>query len=395
MVTAEATREPPDAAESLREGLDLLRQSRGQRPWVYRLATSYLHYRDAHPEHHHVSGSEAERAEGLVRRACVKSALSGATSGLLTTSSAVIIAELGPGGVLLGLPTAVLGILGEMIYRLMVHLDLCCDIADVYGIRFDPDEPHDFWQLMSLAFGKVEDGGEAAESDPGKAFVEKVLDAEAHEVGEEIGDKLLGESVLRNVVPVLGIATSSITNWRRTRHMGDVMRRYLRYRRALHDALAADESLVADHFDLLIEGMWFVFTSDGKLSKEEAGLLARKVQALPKAEQKRVLSAFTGDESAWVRRLSTIPDARRDAFLHAIQVAAAVDKEVTLPEEKLLAKTFHALGRTFDPKVVEKMVHTLEVVGVLPKAPLPPKSEGAAAASHRRRGSSRKQRQEP
>ena len=69
--------------------------------------------------------------------------------------------------------------------------------------------------------------------------VSKVSDVEREQVGEQVGRKVLGESVARNVIPFVGIATSAVTNFLVTRRLGNTVRRYMRYERAMHDAFAA------------------------------------------------------------------------------------------------------------------------------------------------------------
>jgi hypothetical protein len=55
----------------------------------------------------------------------------------------------------------------------------------------------------------------------------------------------------------------------------------------------------------------------------------------------------------------------RDEFLHALQVAAAVDKHVGLPERKILRRAAHHLERPFDVAELEKMMLEFEEFGVL------------------------------
>ncbi len=66
-----------------------------------------------------------------------------------------------------------------------------------------------------------------------------------------------------------------------------------------------------------------------------------------------------------------MPERTRDAFLHALEVAAAVDKEVGLPERKILRRAAHALGREFSQERVEKMIAQFEETGELSAEPAP------------------------
>ena len=51
--------------------------------------------------------------------------------------------------------------------------------------------------------------------------------------------------------------------------------------------------------------------------------------------------------------------------MHLLEVAAAVDKEVGLPERKILRRAAHALGREYSQERVEQMIREFEESGVL------------------------------
>ena len=115
--------------------------------------------------------------------------------------------------------------------------------------------------------------------------------------------------------------------------------------------------------------MWFVFTADGKLVPEEVACLAKLLHKLPPEARHAVTHRFVEDELDWTERLARgVPEGSRDAFLHALEVAAAVDKEVDVPERKILRRAARALGRDFDFKRVERMMAEFEERGVLSEA---------------------------
>lgn len=305
---------------------------------------------------------QSERARRAIRRACVKSMLTGASAGVVSTGATVATAQTEGALALVAAPVAAAAVGGEMIYRAMVHLELTCELADIFEVRFDAKNPDDLWRLFALIF-KAEQ--HRNDDDPGKDLVHRVMHVEGEQVGEAIGAKLLGESVVRNLIPVVGIASSSITNWMLTQRLGDTVRRYMRYQRALGDALAALEKVCGEHFDLFIEGLWFLFSADGRLSHEEAAVLANLLMRCDPIERQAIAARFDEDEIDWIERLSVIPDNVREPFLYAMEVAGAVDKSVSLPERKILRRTARALGLPFDPERAERMMKSLDAVGVL------------------------------
>jgi hypothetical protein len=306
----------------------------------------------------------AARARKAIRWAAVKSAISGATAGSISTGATIFTAETeGFGGLVAG-PVAALAIGGEMVYRAVLHVDLACELATIFGVALDPDDDHDLWRLYGLAFGTHKHG--ANEDDPGKELVEKVTHAEGEQVGEKIGQKVLGESVMRNIVPVAGIFASAITNYLMTRRLGDTVRRYMRYQHALDAEESRAVEACQTQLDLLIEGIWFIFSADGRLTPEEAAFLAHMLRKLDPLRRHATIARFVEDELDWTVRIKTeVPEGMRDAFLHLLEVAAAVDKEVGLPERKILRRAARSLGREFSEERVRRMIQELEDTGVL------------------------------
>lgn len=346
------------------EGLitDRPRESRG---WFTRVAAWYLKRRYGQSREAVAvmdSRTETERAHAVIRMACVKSALTGATAGVLSTSATVLTAETEGLAAIVTVPAAAFAIGGEMFYRAIVHLQMTCDLADIFEVPIHPDDPADFWRIYALAFRAEKERGE---EDPDKALVERIVDVESHEVGESIGSRLVGESVMRNLVPFAGIAVSSISNWRMTRRVGDTVRRFYRYQRALNDAFEEAAHVCAAHMDLLVEGFWYIFTADGNLNDEEAAVLASLLDRLDPVMRAAVTQRFGEDEGEWADRIEAVPEGMRDAFMHALEVAAAVDKEVTLPERKVLRRAAKHLEREFDQRRIDQLIREFGEVGVM------------------------------
>ena len=340
--------------------------------WFARLLAFYLRHREATRDARHARHAKAkarnetavERANAAITKACVQSAFSGGAVGMASTGATLVTASTEGVGGLVALPIAALAITSEMALRTWCHIDLICELADVYGVHFDPDDPDDLWRLCALAFDAHEE--EASETDPGKKIVGELTHVEPEEVGEKIGHKLLGESVMRSIVPFIGIAASAITNYKLTKRLGDTTRRYMRYQRAMHDALDEAIAKCQTHLPLLVEGMWFVFVADGQLSPEETGCLATFLKRFDKTTRELVMSRLIEDEYDWLERLTRdVSPAMRPLFFHALEVAAAVDKNVGLPERRLLRSAARRLGLTFDAKHVDEMMTEFQTRGFL------------------------------
>jgi len=332
--------------------------------WFGRLASAYLARRLARARvaSDAATIAESERAKTAIRSACVKCALTGAASGTVTTAAELLTAETGGLAALATVPVAALTVGGEMVFRAVVHLGLTCDLAEIFGVPFDARDRTAFWRLCALAFGISSDGDGSA--DLGQQLVKSMLQPDQG-VGSSIGSMLLSESVLRNIVPVVAPVTSSAASWRMTRRLGETVSSYMRYHRAFRDEMLEVGYRCEAHFGLLAEGLWFLFSADGRLSPEETAVLAYLVRLLPADERPLVMARFVEDEQEWQQRLTELPENERDDFFHALEIAATVDKVVTLPERRLLRGAARVLGRKYDDARIAQMVKDFGDVGVL------------------------------
>ena len=357
-----------DSLEEAMEGDGGTAERESPSGWFPRLAQWYIRRRYRHGipvvSAREAARAETDRAESAITWACIRSSVTGAAAGSLSTLAALVTAETEGFGGIIAVPAALVSIGGEMLYRSVVHLELTCQLADIFGVPIDPEQQDDIFRVYGLIF-RTEKEKKPEQDDPGAEMVHRVADVEVEEVGESIGSKVLGESVARNVLPVVGIVVSSVTNWRLTSRLGNTVRRYMRYQRAFTDAFARAEAACDHHFDLLVEGIWFIFTADGRLNHEEAAILGRLLQQMSPEERAAIRPRFTEDEYDWADRLRSLPDEVRDSFLHALEVAAAVDKDVSLPERKILRRAYRKLDRDFDPKRLDRMMQEFEDVGVL------------------------------
>ncbi len=338
------------------------------RGWFTRLVRRHIEKRGARP-HLKVPADDHnahERAHAATRWACIKAALTGAAAGAVSTGATLVTAQTQGVMGLVAVPLATLAIGGEMMMRAMLHVDLTWELAEIYGVRFNPTDDDDVWRLYALVFETHEHDDES--EDPGKQLVHDVGEAEGEDIGHRIGKQVMGESVMRNIVPFVGIVSSAVTNYVMTRRLGETVRHYMRYQRAIADSFGHATELCQDHLGLLIEGIWFLFSADGKLLAEEAAILAHLLTRLPESERLEVTHRFVEDEHDWAVRVEAeIPEAHREVFLHALEVAAAVDKNVSLPERKILRRAARALDLPYDPQRLERLIEEFSATGVLEK----------------------------
>ena len=299
------------------------------------------------------------QAQRVIRRACAKAAVTGALSGAASTAAVVATAETEGAAAVVALPLAAAAVGAEMATRTVFHVDLACELAEVFDVRVGTST--DAARLLSVALGAAADG---EGDDLGRGAIEgATVDRDA--IIEQAANALVGESVLRNVLPFVGIVSSAVTNVVITRRLGRRLRRAFRYEHEMRAALDAAEKPLERNIELLVEGLWFVFTADGRLTAEETICLAERLDGLEEDVRRRVLERFTADEADWLRRLEDTPAEGRASFLRVLEVAAALDKSLSLPEEKLLRRVAEVFHLEFEPARVSGMIEQLERTGAL------------------------------
>ncbi|UQA55514.1 hypothetical protein [Polyangium aurulentum] len=319
--------------------------------------------------------TEAGHGRALVRKTALLSAGAGATSGLISTGGAALAAGTAGVGALVAAPASVLGAAADTVLRVVMHTRMACKLADLFDLRFDPDEPADVWAIFSLALGNEDTPAEAER--PGERL-EHLAQVDLTEFAKGLGGRLFGASLLRSVIPVVGVISSSVTNYTVTKRLGETVRRYVRYRAAF-DRVLSDKRLGPAR-DRLFEGLWFLFVADGRLKPEETALLSTLLRGCPPSSHAR-LDERLADPIGWYLKLGEIPEEARVIFYHALEIGAAVDKIATLRERKLLQRAAEALGLRYDEARLERMMRELDAVGMLFEQVSTEKAEALKAAA--------------
>lgn len=357
---------PPAALHPLRDfaeklGRELRFEDLRSGAWHTRLVTAYVRHYDARragtPPAVHASETEA-----LIRRACKEAALVGASAAGISTSAAVFTLDTGFVGALVAVPVAGAAMGLDTMLRSLIQARMMCDVASSFGLRVDPDDPWDLLHLHALTSGSEtwEDADHG-----GAGLVGRMLTEDREVAERRLGNRLVGESVLRNLLPFASVVTSSVTSWRRTRRLGNAAVEYARYRRALDDAFSAVRAVDARCVELLIEGAWCLFGTDGELRAEATVMLEHLLRNSPSSARKRLLERLGEDEAQWVERLHEVPEPARDAFLHALEVIAAVDLSMSNAEWSLLRQAAAALNRPLRRERVQALLKQLRAHGVI------------------------------
>lgn len=165
----------------------------------------------------------AEKSERAIRRACIRSALLGAVSGVTSTVAAVIAVETGGAGLAVAAPAAAMVAAAEVTARAALHVELAATLATVHGDDADASGPFGRALLADLL------RAEAVEDARKLAVVSEAANAGGRELAANLRTSAIRRSreAARGMIPVLGIALASWDAWRGTRRAGDAMLRRL------------------------------------------------------------------------------------------------------------------------------------------------------------------------
>jgi hypothetical protein len=314
--------------------------------WFDRLTTLYLKHHDRQLLAPYTPGFDDElqaRAEAVIARSAIQAALLGSGTAALSTGAIWLTSETGGYGGLLALPLAAAGIGGDMVGRALLHLQMTCEIADLYGVGFQPEDQGDLAQLYAIAFG-VEEYDEE-ESDRGRRLIERIAVLRERETGAAIGSKLTSESLLRNLIPFVGIPISAYGSHRLTKRIGRAVHQYVRYR-AVVDPLIEDFD--TDSLDILIEGIWFALSAEGPVHPAGVAILAHLVDLRAHEVRDELTSRFLEDDSQWIDRLKAVRPEIRTRMQRALEAAATVESPVPESRIAMLRRAADTLNQELD-----------------------------------------------
>ncbi len=308
-------------------------------------------------------GLDAEaRAERHITQVAFKASAAGALASAGASTGELLSLVTEGLGAPVGVPAAMLSMGLEATYTALLQIDLACDLASIHGVPFDPDDAGEIATLFAVAL-EVEMKAKAKETGPvggpekteAEGLTARLLDLEESEVATRIGRKLIEDSVMKNVVPFVGVAISARWNYVATRLLGAKANRYLRYRGAIRRAFARVACGPSVDPMLLIEGAWLIATSDGEPTHEEVMAIALLAEALGRGEKLDVSAARMDDEDEWLDRLARTPAESHASILDTLYLVAATDRELQSAERRILRRVGKALGRAIDYERVEQI----------------------------------------
>lgn len=288
----------------------------------------------------------AERIKMASRYAALEGVLS---AGAYTGAVAATIGSAG-GASPITLPAAAVTLLIDLAFTTQCQLRLAWDIAVLYSIPLDIEDPDDLWKLIRIAF--TIKGGEFAREGLPKAvplfvrpLIKKVYSGGVLAAGRSfpvVGKFLLQRNVIKIGLPVIGVPLAAVLNRQTTLAAGRHARAIFRNEARIIE-VATHLAERTQHPESLLWVAWLMIVADPKITDDETQLMRHLVRLMHEhhaVSDDRLRRVVDIDPDEVWERLARESGDLRD-LVDAAAAVARVDGDIT----KLEQATLDELGR--------------------------------------------------
>lgn len=269
----------------------------------------------------------------------------GITSSLYTGAIAATIGSLG-GASPAAFPAGVATFMVDLTYITQLQMRLAYDIAVIYRIPLDVDDPEDMMKLVRVAFGIK--AGEVARSStkfvPGlvRQVLKKYYSGPVLAAAKSlpfVGKHLLQRNIIKFGIPGVGIPFTILVNRYTTmaagRHATSVFRDEA-------EVIELADTLIrrTQHLRLMLWVAWLVINADGKITDAERLLfqwLTRLARERHQVDDEQLANVITIDPDEVWRRVDAEPGDLSDV-VYAAERVATVDGDLNTHEKALVAE---------------------------------------------------------
>ncbi|MBN1563798.1 MAG: EcsC family protein [Anaerolineae bacterium] len=307
--------------------------------------------------------SPDEIADKLISVTVRYAAIAGGISGVsATTTQLTTIASAG-----MTLPVF-LGVIGvEMLYLARIQMRLVLDLAVVYDLQLDPDDPEDILLVFGYALGvaPTEALGSALTKvvvptitkDTIKRHITKGTLEAVQQFGRSIGIKILQRTIIKYAVPIASAAIGSGYNYTMTKSIGMVAKAHFKRRDMAVEDLRTLFSRQQTYDLVFPAAIMYMAGIDGKITDAERELYRSMVARMDFADHEQAeFHKLSRDENALIERIASLDSSdMRQSLLDALGLIAAYDGELDESEQKFLERIALEFDLTFDLVALEQM----------------------------------------
>lgn len=280
-----------------------------------------------------------------IKMAARYAALEGAASA--AAYSGAVVATIGSAGGAspLTLPAAAATFVIDLAFTTQLQIRLAYDVAVLYRIPVDIDDPDDLWDLVKVAFSIK--GGELVREGVLKAvpvvvrpLIKKIFSGATLAAVQSlpvIGTYLLQRNLIKIGIPIVGIPLATALNFWTTHLAGRHARQvYRNDARVIEVAERLSER--TQHPQLLLWIAWLVIQADPGIDDDEALLfrhltrLVRETHNVTDEQLARVI--ITDEDQVWARVEAEEGDL--SDLVSAAELVAGIDGKITTSERAVI-----------------------------------------------------------
>lgn len=292
----------------------------------------------------------------------------GLSAGAYTGAVAATIGSVG-GASPLTLPAAATSFVADLLYVSSLQLRLAHDIAVLYRVPLDLEDPEDLWKLIRIAFAIK--SGEAGREVVGKGvpvlvrpILKKIYGGSTLAAAKSlpvVGKHLLQRNVIKFSIPAVGVPLSMGINYWSMRTAGAAAAKVFRSEARIVEAARHLTDRTAHRAELLWV-LWLVIKADGLVHENERLLLKQVTGILGDLESE--LAALTQLEATidldhkQVWSMLEAADGDLTPLYDAGVVAAALDGKINVNELTALKKLAYYCSAEFDEQAIRRAATT-------------------------------------
>lgn len=309
-----------------------------------------------------------EIAEKLVSITVRHATIAGAITGAAMTAN--MIATLSSFGMTAALMVGAIG--AEMLYLARIQMRLVLDLAVLYDLQLDKDDPEDMMMILGYAMGVaptelvgkgVQVATRGATEYAVKKYVSKGSLKALQDFGKKIGIRILQRSVLKYTVPVVSAVVGSSYNYVTTKALGKIAQSHMSNRGQVTEELRLLVSRQNTYTIAFPAAAMYMAQIDGEVSAKEKefyrALLSRmSFEHHAQAEFQKLLNS----EENILEAIAQLKDAGlKNSLLEVLILMAVYDGKLVEVERDFLIKTASSLDLPLDIDDVERRARDYQI----------------------------------
>lgn len=278
-------------------------------------------------------------------------------------ASAGLIASIPSGGVTTAIWLSSIG--AEIMCVAMLQLKLVLDLAIVYDIKLDPEDPEDIMTLFSYGLGiktttVVGDFSTGAATHATKNAVKSYFSKgklkSVQSMGRVIGIKILQRDIIKYAVPMVGVVVGSSYNYLSTRSLGRIAKQHFKHRGKSSQELHKLISGVNTYTLVFPAALLYMANIDGNIEAAEHKLytIVSSQMAFDEYEQS-IVDQLAKDEHKLLESMREIDPEQQSILLRLLMLMAVSDGETTDEEVGYLMRAAECMNQVVDFELLAQM----------------------------------------